>query len=61
MKIINCHKPEIKVKFNFTNHQPVDNTSIDFMEESRMLCNLDNKISNEVFMKNVLGISKSLK
>lgn len=61
MKIINCHKPCLKVKFSFMGNKPENNTSIDFMEECRMLCNLDNKISNEVFMKNVLSISKSLK
>ena len=59
MKIINCHKPCLKVKFNFIGNK--DNTSIDFMEEGRMLRDLDNKISNEVFMKNVLGVTRTVK
>ena len=59
MKIINCHKPYLKVKFGFIGNK--DNTSIDFMEECRMLRDLDNKISNEVFMKNVLVVTKAVK
>ncbi|MCR5265483.1 MAG: hypothetical protein K6E29_02685 [Cyanobacteria bacterium RUI128] len=57
MKIINCHKPDFRIGINYMGKKSQTGSSIDFMEECCMFRDLDNKISNEIFMKNVLGIS----
>ena len=44
----------VKVKFKVRKSSFSD--EIDFREEANMFKTLDNKISNEIFIKNVLGL-----
>ncbi len=54
MTTLKFHKPTIK--FNFEN---INSSSLDYREELKMFKNIDRKIENEIFIKNILGIKKN--
>jgi hypothetical protein len=57
MRFINyCKKAGQGVNVVLKPRKSVFSDEIDFREELSMYKSLDNKISNEIFMKNVLGL-----
>ena len=51
-----CKKTGVGVNLRLKPRKSMFSDEIDAREEFAMFKNLDNKISNEIFMKNVLGL-----